>query len=544
MGTVSLDQSGQRGATVTHTKTQGVQAKKTAVPKETHETQQAHTTGKTATVAALDSHPAAHGSSPEDSKHVTQQQSDAAGHILTGVSHETHQAGTGTAGHETHDAGAETHGDGHGEEGGHGEDPVAKGGQKVFEAADYANQAMENLGHRLQHGKGHGHGGHTESHGATTEAGHGTPADAHGTGSPKTETPAAPPEASKPATAPSEPVKPAAPEKPPVQVREAHGEMAEMVENMKRNGADIPEPTKPTPPKLEPTGEMAEYVENIKAAQERELAAYRSSRKTSVPAAAEGLEASAPAAKLAKGVTGVETAGEATTKSVSSLARVGARMTKAAGVAEGVLGPLGVYFGVKEIGHGLHEMHEAKTKTEKYDAGSTIAIGAGTTTVGAAGTGTAVLSALKGAGAIAQSGTGAAAIGVLGKVSVVAAGGVAVIDGAKDIVHGFQDGDAGEVGKGTLKTAAGGAMLIGVATGNPVLVAGGAITYAGVTIYENRKEIAAFAGHVADKAVEVGGAIKDGVVGGVTAAKDFAGNTGGAIADGLGSAWKAATSWW
>ena len=42
---------------------------------------------------------------------------------------------------------------------------------------------------------------------------------------------------------------------------------------------------------------------------------------------------------------------------------------------------------------------------------------------------------------------------------------------------------------GGVKTAAGGAMIAGVATANPVLIAGGAIAYGGAVVYENREAI-------------------------------------------------------
>lgn len=69
-------------------------------------------------------------------------------------------------------------------------------------------------------------------------------------------------------------------------------------------------------------------------------------------------------------------------------------------------------------------------------------------------------------------------------------GAVAVVDGAKDIYTGIRDGNVEKAATGGVKTAAGGAMIAGVATANPVLIAGGAIAYGGAVIYENRKAIA------------------------------------------------------
>ena len=439
------------------------------------------------------------------------------------------------------------HGEHKAEHGEH-ESPAEVGAQKSFEAADYTNIAAESAGHALAHPKGAHHG--AEAHGEPAKGDHATkpvgeksapkasqakptqPAQAEAA---KTANPEAA-KANKP-----EVTKPTTPEKPPVQVREAHGEMGEMVENMKRNGVNIPEPSEAPKPKLQPTGEMAEYVENVKAAQARETSAYKSANKApGATAATEAVDAGGSAAKVAKGVAGADSAAEATTKSATQLARLGKNLTKGATVAEGVLGPLGVYYGGKEVAHGFHELKDAKTTDQKVDASAKIGMGVGTTTAGAAGTGTAALSALRGATSFNG---GTAALGILGKTSVVAAGGVAIIDGAKDIYHGYNSGDKGEMAKGGLKGLAGSAMLAGVATGQPWLVAGGALTYAGVTVYENRKEIAAFAGNVADKAVQTGTAIKDSVVNGVGAAKDKALELGGNVVNGIGNAWKTATSW-
>lgn len=477
-----------------------------------HET---HGAGKPKTTGHLETHPANHSSNPHNSRQVTGHQANAAGHVLHGNAHGAPHA--------------DAHGAPHGSAGGHGPDPVEKGGQKLFETVDYSNIATENLGHRWAHGAGHGNG-HGNAHGAN---GHG----AHG-GAPPQHAAPTPEPVKAPETAPTRPAPAGTPR---VQVREAHGEMAEMVENMKRNGADIPEPTTPVRPKLQPTGEMAEYVDAIKAAEERELAAYRASRK---PATA---GSTAATAELTRAATGGEVAAEGVAhsgKSASNLSRLGSKMTKAAGVAEGVLGPLGVYYGIKEANHGLHQIHDAKNGMEKMEGVANVGVGSGTAIVGAAGTGTVALAALKGAGAISSTGAAAGAIGVLSKVSGVAAGGVAVVDGVRDIAHGIHDKDGGRVAKGGIKTLAGGAMIAGVMTGNPVLVAGGAITYAGVTIYENRKEIAAFAGHVSDKVSATAGAVKDSVVAGVSNAANGAVNLAKDAGSMLSGGWKMATSWW
>ncbi len=68
-------------------------------------------------------------------------------------------------------------------------------------------------------------------------------------------------------------------------------------------------------------------------------------------------------------------------------------------------------------------------------------------------------------------------------------GAVAVIDGGRDIYTGIRDGNIERTAVGGVKAGAGTAMLAGVATANPVLIAGGAIAYTGAVVYENRDAI-------------------------------------------------------
>lgn len=115
---------------------------------------------------------------------------------------------------------------------------------------------------------------------------------------------------------------------------------------------------------------------------------------------------------------------------------------------------------------------------------------------------------------------------VAGKASGVVGGAVAVVEGGFQVVKGVKEGDTEDVVVGGVKTAAGGMMLAGAMTGNPVLAAAGGLTYAGAAIYENREAIgkaakagAEFVGDTAKKVVDtqvqtakaVGGAVVDGV---------------------------------
>ena len=72
-------------------------------------------------------------------------------------------------------------------------------------------------------------------------------------------------------------------------------------------------------------------------------------------------------------------------------------------------------------------------------------------------------------------------------------GAVAVVDGARDVYVGVRDGNAEKTVTGAVKAGAGAAMIAGVATANPVLVAGGAIAYGGAVVYESRDAIASAA---------------------------------------------------
>ena len=99
-----------------------------------------------------------------------------------------------------------------------------------------------------------------------------------------------------------------------------------------------------------------------------------------------------------------------------------------------------------------------------------------------------------------------------------------------------------------LKTAGGTAMMAGAAmmatgVGAPVgaaLVVGGAVVTAGTYLAENTE-----VGKTVTKAVgSAAHAVADGVSTAVTETGEIARNVGGAISDGAGKLWDAATSWW
>lgn len=98
---------------------------------------------------------------------------------------------------------------------------------------------------------------------------------------------------------------------------------------------------------------------------------------------------------------------------------------------------------------------------------------------------------------------------VAGKASGVIGGALAVAEGGFQVRDGLQQDDKAKAGRGAAKSLAGGMMLAGTVTGNPLLVGAGGLTYAGVSIYENREKIgratataAKFVGNAAKNAVE------------------------------------------
>lgn len=136
-----------------------------------------------------------------------------------------------------------------------------------------------------------------------------------------------------------------------------------------------------------------------------------------------------------------------------------AKVGRAAGKALGVAGVVG---GAFQTADGVNELRNGK-----YVEG-----GADVT----AGTGSIVSSAALMAGRVG--------------LGTTTGGAVAVVDGAKDIYVGIRDGNVEKGVTGAVKSGAGAAMIAGVATANPVLIAGGAVAYGGAVVYENRKAIA------------------------------------------------------
>lgn len=126
------------------------------------------------------------------------------------------------------------------------------------------------------------------------------------------------------------------------------------------------------------------------------------------------------------------------------------------------MGALGVVGGGFQAANGVQELRDGKL----VEGGANVTAGAGSMVSGAALM------------------TGRVALGT------TTGGAVAVVDGAKDIYVGIRDGNVEKAATGGVKTAAGGAMIAGVATANPVLIAGGAIAYGGAVVYENRQAIA------------------------------------------------------
>lgn len=166
------------------------------------------------------------------------------------------------------------------------------------------------------------------------------------------------------------------------------------------------------------------------------------------------------------GGTGTQAPVPASAASTEAALENGAsRFSQLKNVAGKGLGVLGVVGGGLQAYGGVNELAEGKT----VEGSANVAGGGLNMAAGAAGL----------AGRFALGGG-------LG-------GAAALIDGGKDIYTGIRDHNAEKIGVGGVKSLAGGAMLLGVATGNPVLVVGGGLTYAGAALYENRKAIKNFA---------------------------------------------------
>ena len=127
---------------------------------------------------------------------------------------------------------------------------------------------------------------------------------------------------------------------------------------------------------------------------------------------------------------------------------------------------------------------------------------------------------------------GSTAVAAAAAPVALAAGGVAAAaDGIKTISQGIRNHNTEQVVTGSIKTGAGAAMVAGVCTGNPILVAGGAITYGAAVVYENREAIGNW---VSEKSHQVANVASNVVSG----AADRLSSAGSAVSGAASSAWK------
>ena len=193
-------------------------------------------------------------------------------------------------------------------------------------------------------------------------------------------------------------------------------------------------------------------------------------------------------------------------------------------------GAVQTYQGVNETAQGIREGDSHKITSGALNTGSGVAL----TTSGVAGT-------VVAAGQLGLAGAGAAAAAA--PVALAAGGAAAALDGARQVHNNWSDRTQdNQVGAGMLKTAGGTAMMA-TGVGAPVgaaLVVGGAVVTAGTYLAENTE-----VGKTVTKAVgSAAHAVADGVSTAVTETGEIARNVGGAISDGAGKLWDAATSWW
>jgi len=78
-------------------------------------------------------------------------------------------------------------------------------------------------------------------------------------------------------------------------------------------------------------------------------------------------------------------------------------------------------------------------------------------------------------------------------LGIITGGTVTLIDGGRDVYLGTRDGVIDKAATGASKLASGAAILIGITSANPALLAGGAIIYSGSLLYEYRETIASLA---------------------------------------------------
>lgn len=289
------------------------------------------------------------------------------------------------------------------------------------------------------------------------------------------------------------------------------------VEAVRQHQESLP-PSKPAAqptaeaPKLplkEPiTEDMRNYVEAVKKAQ-AEIESASASK-------------AVPKALKAKPsvVASTETSASGLAETTSEAAHGGSKLHKTLEGANKVLGPVAVVAGGLEVAHGVNELREGKTVEGALDVGGGIAA----TTSGVAAT-TAAYSST----------TAVAGIG-LGAIAAGGAGVAAMADGIKGVYEGIKEKDTEKGVVGGVKTAAGAAMLAGACTGNPILVAGGAVTYVGAVVYENREAIANTAKKAYNATADAASSAYHAASGAVSSAAD----TVGGAAKG---AWKWATSW-
>lgn len=171
------------------------------------------------------------------------------------------------------------------------------------------------------------------------------------------------------------------------------------------------------------------------------------------------------------------------------------RLARGAGVLGQALAPVSVVAGALDTRQAFSDLARADSLGEVAEAGSRGVSSAASTVSGGAG----LIAAGAGASRFAGLSRAAAVAGTAAKVSGVAGGVAGLAEGGFQVYQGAKECDLGKVGRGALKSGAGGLMLAGVATANPFLLAAGGALYAGTALWENREAI----GQGVKKGVEV-----------------------------------------
>lgn len=159
------------------------------------------------------------------------------------------------------------------------------------------------------------------------------------------------------------------------------------------------------------------------------------------------------------------------------------------GVVDRVVGPWSMLTGSKDVVDGVNRVQNG----DRVGGGLNILKGATSVTAGTVTTANVLTRTAPMTTLFSTTAAGStAAASTLGKAVPVLGATASVVEGVSNVYDGVIEGDNEKIAVGTMKTLSGGIIMAGVVTGNPFLVAGGTVLYAGTALYEHRKVISNF----------------------------------------------------